>query len=302
MGNKYFLKIAALGQFPELEIDQSRFDELKSSRSILSHALAIEEKYSIVISNFLELEREAINVSIYEMVQSPIEYNDFFSIRLALNTRLVNLLTSVRLYIDQLSGHIDACLPSDTEAKKKTKLLLTTEYDSHFEYRFMEALRNYVQHSGTPVHRVSTGSAWRSSDDERLLEFSLYFATQRKELISDGKFKKRVLDEMPEEVNLKSSTRMYIESINNIHVQARALIELAVETSRLMLDNAIRDYADLYNSKVIGLSAYKYQGKDKIDEVLIFTEWDDVRRKLVKKNRKLINLGKRYVSSQPINK
>ncbi len=162
MSNKHFLKVGALGQFPELEIERARFKILKASRPILTHALAIEEKYSIIITNFLELEREATNASISAMVQSPIEYKDFFDVRLALNTCLVNLLTSVRLYVDQLSSHISACLPDDNEAKSNTKSLFSAEYDSRFEYRFMEALRNYVQHSGIPVHRVDTGSKWTS--------------------------------------------------------------------------------------------------------------------------------------------
>ena len=152
--------MAALGRFPELEIDQTRFEEIKASRPILLHALAIEEKYEIIISNFLELEREAINASVSEMVRNHIEYKDFFGVRLALNIRLVNLLTAVRLYTDQLASHICACIPSDNNLKAEVKSFFSTEYDASFEYRFMEALRNHVQHSGIPAHRISTGAKW----------------------------------------------------------------------------------------------------------------------------------------------
>ena len=302
MSNKHFLRIGALGQFPELEVDRARFEKLRASRPILTHALAIEEKYSIIITNFLELEREAINVSISKMVQSQIEYKDFFNVRLVLNTCLVNLLTSVRLYIDQLSSHICACLPNDIKSKSNTKALLSAEYDSCFEYRFMEALRNYVQHSGIPVHSVTTGAKWTSQDDDGLLEYSLYFGTQRKELASDGGFKKQILDEMPEEVNLKLASRIYVEAISNIHAQARSYIEAEVEFSRRMIDLAIRDYMVVYEKEPIGLFAYEFQGEEKVEEVPILTKWDDVRRELIKRNRQLTNLGKRYVSSESHNK
>jgi len=301
MSNKYFLKIAALGRFPELEIDQERFGQLKASRPVLSHALAIEEKYEIIISNFLELEREATNASISEMVRNHIEYKDFFDVRLALNIRLVNLLTSVRLYTDQLSSHICACIPQKENTKTGVKGLFSTEYDSSFEYRFMEALRNYVQHSGIPVHRISTGGKWTKLDDG-LLEYSLFFGTQKKELLLDGGFKKQVLDEMPDEVNLRAATRIYIEAISHIHKQAREKIEEIVDASRLYLDRAIRDYMVIYEKEPIGLYAYEYQGTEKTDEVLVLTKWDDVRRELVKRNSELVNLGKRYVSSQAYNK
>jgi len=284
-----------------LEIDQERFSQLKKSRSVLLHALAIEEKYEIIISNFLELERESTNASISEMVRNQIEYKDFFDVRLALNIRLVNLLTSVRLYTDQLSSHICSCFPHKENVKTEVKGLFSTEYDTSFDYRFMEALRNYVQHSGIPVHRISTGAKWTELKDG-LLEYSLFFGTQKKELILDGDFKKQVLNEMPDEVNLKSATRSYIEAISRIHKQAREKIEEIVDASRLHLDRAIRDYMVIYEKEPIGLYAYEYQNTEKIDEVLILTKWDDVRRELVKRNKELVNLRKRYVSSQAHNR
>lgn len=302
MSNKYFLKVNAPGQVPELEIEGVRFEKLKNCRPVLTHALAIEEKYSIIISNFLELEREATNASISSMIQNNIEYKDFFNIRLTLNTCLVNLLTSVRLYTDQLSSHICACLPNKHDIKSKIKRAFSAEYDSRFEFRFMEALRNHVQHSGIPVHLVSTKREWTSFEENGLLEFSLYFAAQRNELASDNGFKKQVLEEMPEQVDLKLASRIYIEAISSIHTHVRALIETEVEESRLLLDKAIQDYMVVYDREPLGLSAYEFQGEEKTDEILILTKWDDIRRELIKRNGKLTNLGKRYVSSKVHNK
>jgi hypothetical protein len=301
MSNKYILKIGAIGQYPKVKIDQERFKQLKNSRLVLSHALAIEEKYEIVISNFLELEREATNASISKMVRNHKEYRDIFDVSLALNIRLVNLLTAVRLYKDQLSSHICSCTSSDENNKIEIKKLFSTEFDASFEYRFMEALRNHVQHSGIPVHRISTGLKWIDHDDG-LLEYSLYFGAQKQELILDKGFKKKVLSEMPDEVNLSVATRNYIEAISRIHKHAREKIEEVVESSRLYLEGAIRDYKVVYEKEPIGLYAYKYQGEEEIDGVPIITKWDDVRRELEKRNRELVNLRKRYVSSQAHNK
>jgi len=125
---------------------------------------------------------------------------------------------------------------------------------------------------------------------------------REKELLLDGGFKKQVLDEMPDEVNLRAATRIYIEAISRIHKQARERIEEIVDTSRLYLDRAIRDYMVIYEKEPIGLYAYEYQDTKKTDEVLVLTKWDDVRRELVKRNGELVNLGKRYVSSQAHNK
>lgn len=301
MSNRYFLTIAAIGRFPERKIDQDRFIKLKSSKAALTHALAIEEKYEILISNYLDLEREAINASVSEMVRNHVEYSDFFDIRLALDIRLVNLLTAVRLYFDQLSSHICACVPNDENAKNTIRNFRSSEYDDHFEYRFMEALRNYVQHSGIPVHRISIGPNGNDLND-RLLEYSLCFVTQKKELLLDNCFKRKVLNEMPEEVNLWYATRIYIESISRIHNKARKLVEETVESSRQVLEEAINDYRQIYEKEFVGLYAYEYEDEQKHSEVSVLLEWDDVRKNLIKRNSELINLRKRYVTSQAHNK
>ena len=296
MNNKHIFRIGVLG-FPSLEIEQAQFEQLKSSRPVLSHALAIEEKYEIIISNFLELEREATNISISEMVRNHIEYKDFFAVRLALNIRLVNLLATVRLYTDQLSSHICVCFPSDENVKTEVKNLFSSEYDKSFEYRFMEALRNHVQHSGIPVHEVFMGGGKWTDPVDGLLEYSLCFYAQKKELLLDEGFKKQVLNEMPDKVNLRSATRIYIEAISRIHKQARDKIKTDVDSARLCLDRAIQDYMVVYEKEPVGLYAYEYHGEEKIDEVLVLTKWDDVRKELVKRNWELVNLSKRYVSS-----
>lgn len=301
MSNKYFLRIHALGDFPELEIDKLRFEDLKTSRPVLTHALAIEEKYEILISNFLELERESTNASVSEMVRPHVEYKDFFDVRLALNIRFVNLLTAVRLYSDQLPSHLSACKPSDVNLKADVKGFFSSEYDLNFEYRFMEALRNYVQHSGVPVHRISTGSK-KTALEDGLIEYSLQFGAQKKILAQDDCFKKKVLNEMPEEVNLRLVTRGYIEALSRIHKKAREKIESSVHFSRQCLEKAISDYMVVYEKEPIGLHAYNYAGKKKLEEVLILTKWDDIRIELLQRNRELVNLRRKYVTSQAFDK
>lgn len=73
MSFEYFLKIDALGSFPKINIDEIRFLKLKASREILSEALAIEEKYEIIISNYLDLEKESNNLSLNALVRNHTE-------------------------------------------------------------------------------------------------------------------------------------------------------------------------------------------------------------------------------------
>ena len=211
---QYFLRFAPDADCPTLPIDSQRFSLLKASRDILAEALEVEEEYEMMISNYIDLEKESLNISISYMVRNCSGYVDFFDARLALNRRLMNLLTSVRLYTDRLTAHCCACLPEERGIKERVELLRSTEYEKNFDYRFMEALRNYIQHHGTAVHQVMFGGRWTTLDINSLLEFSLSFSANKKVIASDGHFKKQVLDEMPDKVNLISDSRGYIETLS----------------------------------------------------------------------------------------
>ena len=134
---KYTIRVWAIGSYPELIIDEVRFNTLKQARLCLSAALAIEEKYELLISNYLDLEKECLNVTSDSMVRRSKDYSDFFEIRLAFNRRVVNLLTSTKLYIDQIQQHVNSCFPDRSDIGSNVKSFFLYVYDKFFEYRFM---------------------------------------------------------------------------------------------------------------------------------------------------------------------
>jgi len=295
---EYFLRLGVLGECSTLTIDSERFLLLKSSRHILSKALAIEEEYEMVISNYIDLEKEAINVSISYMTRNYRGYVDSFNVRLALNKRFMNLLTSTRLYTDKLASSCVDCLPKENGVKERVKFLFSAEYDKSFDYRFMDALRNHIQHCGTAVHCVTFGGRWTSLDDKGLLEYSSRFTADKKFIASEGHFKKQVLDEMPEKVDLIFASRGYIEALSTIHVKARQTISKSVFEARAIIQSAMDDYKSAYKKDFIGLTAYMFDGDSKRDEVLVFLNWDEIRLELEKRNHQLVNLKKKYATAQ----
>ena len=149
---KYILCKNVLGNVPEIEISESEYCAFQKARNILSNALEIEEKYEIVISNYLDFEQEILIATTKYMIREHLDYSDFFKVRLGFNIKLVNLLTAIRLYVDQLNQNVTECLSGNKKNKDDVKKLFSKEYDENLYYRFMEALRNYVQHRGIPVH------------------------------------------------------------------------------------------------------------------------------------------------------
>lgn len=293
---KYLLRKAVLGNTPEIEISEEKYSGYKAARKILSNCFAIEEKYEILISNYLEFEKQILDAATSSMVRNQIDYSDFFEVKLGINIRLVNLLTAAKLYIDQLNQNVQECLPEQADIKKTVKGFFTKEYDENFEYRFMEALRNYVQHRGIPLHWLSHGSKWTSLEGDGLLEYCVEIASQRSYLEEDGKFNKTVLEESDDKIDLKAATRCYLESISNVHDSARQLIEHSVNAARKLLEDAHQQYAVIYSESLVGLSACVWSEGGMIDSVPLLLDWDDIRIKLQKRNGKMINLRKRYVT------
>ena len=293
---KYILRKAVLGNVPEIEISESEYFDLQKARNTLSNALEIEEKYEIVISNYLDFEQEILNATTKYMIREHLDYSDFFQVRLGLNVKLVNLLTAVRLYVDQLNQNITECLDDKLSAKDDVKKLFSKEYDENQYYRFMEALRNYVQHRGIPVHWTQQNTRWTSLEDDGLLEYSIELSAQRSYLKEDKKMKKSVLAEMDDKVDLKAATRSYVESISRVHDSARTMISDSTDCSRKLIEETHRRYSKEYSDSLVGLSAYKWDSNKQIASIPLLLDWDDVRVSLQKRNRKLINLSKRYAT------
>lgn len=293
---KYLVTILTTGNNPELVINESKFEQLKQAKECLSEILSFEEKYELLLSNYMELEKECLLISAHNMVYEDNEYMNFFDIKLLFNQRIVNLLTTSRLYIDQLSQHIKAC-----NLNIDIKSFFSYEYDNNFEYRFMEALRNYVQHRGLAVHFTSIGSNWTSLNDDGEMQFKTRVYTKKDEVEKDSAFKKSVAKEMPDKVDIIYASRSYIESISKVHCNIRKILSDVAISSRQIVEEIIHEYEKTSNGKSIGLGIVCLENNGKYDEILdkfyITLEWDNIRIKLERKNQSLVNLRKRFVSS-----
>lgn len=295
---QYFLRLPLAEDSPTLPIDNHRFSLLKKSKTILAEFLEFEEEYEMMISNYIDLEKESFNASLSYGILTHRGLADFFDARLALNRRLLNLLTSVRLYSDRLTVHCCACLPEETRIKERVESLRVNEYERNFDYRFMDALRNYIQHYGTAIHHVSFGQRLNPPRINGLVEIYSSFSADKKVLASDPHFKKQILDEMPNKVDLISASRGYIESLNAIHISVRQMTIKSVNEARLLIQTAIDDYRAVYKKDLVVLNAYVFDEKTKIEEIVLFLYWDDIRIHLQERNKQLKNLKKSYITGQ----
>lgn len=290
---EYYLRLAIPGKFNKITITASEYRNLDEARNILISALSIEELYEILINDYLQFENQLFSISTNTMVYENSDYIDVFEARSKLNSCLVNLLSIVRLYLDSLPRRVRKCKPQMDDIEGYIKALKETEFEKDREYRFMEALRNFVQHYELPIHFTSHSMGWTSLDDEGLLEFSMDLASQRSFLGRDGEFKKKVLQELEEKTDLKHATRVYIEALSNIHLAIRKSISGSVQKARNLIQSTHQQHGDASYESLI---AYKISSPTESHELPLLLKWDDIRIKLEQKNKKLTNLRKRYVT------
>ncbi len=295
---RYVLRKFDLSDEIELKISKESYDAYKEAGTILLKCLEFEENYEILIRTFLDFERKIFDATALDMVHGlffdPLED---FDIRLSINISLMSLLTSAQLYVDQFPRVVSECLPHDSDVEDLAKSILSKEYNQIPEYRFMKQLRNHVQHHGLPIHWISRGVQWIDSSDG-LLEYSLDLGSQKSYLEEDTKFKKSIIDESPDMVNLKLKTRCYIESLSKAHDAARGLIDESVQNARQIFEDAYGQYRKICPDHSGSVRACIIDGHQVIKTVPLMLYLDDIRIKLQKRNQKLVNLRKRYITSK----
>ncbi|MEZ9906354.1 hypothetical protein AB4343_16135 [Vibrio breoganii] len=298
---KYFVRQMILGPTAILPIEPERYYSLSKSRDALVAAKAIEEKYDLMIANYLEFEKELLVQVSNQMVLSKNSYDDFYEIKTILNRRIVNLLTSTKLYYDQMKRKVRQCDLKEENLEYAAIQCFSREYDSCFEYRFMENLRNYVQHCGLAIHSFSLPSFWEGEDGSQLMVNKLKIHSTKSELGQDPKFSKRpVFKECSDAIELVFAIRAYVECMSTVHSDIRDLIEPNVNRARADIEDILSDYKQVNSNDTVGTYAYGVASGnpwDKVESKLpLLLDWDNVRISLKAKNKKLTKLSKRYVS------
>jgi hypothetical protein len=291
---KFILRIAALGQYPEIPIAEETFNGLVTARQVLLNALALEEKYAIILRNHFALEKQCLDFSCEHMLDRHSSHEDFFEVRLGLNASLVNLLTSAGLYLDRFGSHLKSC--TGLEGAKEIAAQITAEqYDKNPYYKFMTTLRNHVLHYALPVHVTHHHSHAVESSDGTWLEYGITVVAQKAKFAENPGFKKSVLKGMPEAIDLRLASRSYVESLSHIHKRGRDTVKVETAAARKLIHDQHLKYATGYKGPLVGLAAQRWDGETLDLSLSLNLDWDDVRARLAKTNGELVNLSKRYV-------
>lgn len=291
-----------------IEIDEEEYKRIKTTIENLFELLFFEEKLDLVTENFQEYEAELLAIASRKMVFFGSDYFSMSHERNAVSRRIVNLLSACRMYLDQSVHHTNNIYGENSEISQLLKQEIASQYDLNFGYRAMEALRNYTQHRGFPIHSMKFSGEWLDIDNEensRLLH-TVIPLIKVSELAEDSRFKKSVLDEMltmdiKDGIDIRPLIRNYIEGIGKIHEKIRDAIRPDAEKWEAIFNEVIQKYQNKFGSdaSLAGLAIVTEDDDNHWNEKrTIFKEFIEKRKSLESKNRVFAYLHKRYASNE----
>lgn len=242
----------------------------------------------MLLHNYVDFEHELLQISLRNALFSVGEWSELRSIIQDLNRRMVNLLSTARLYLDHLRHRSAPLLTSAGVESGVVNTIISHEYEARQGYRVMEALRNHVQHRGLPLHSITVGGKWvETSEGRRRDETSALYL--KVDTLAEGKrFKRSILHELANRENklpLKPLIRDYITGLIRIQQRVREELQSGLEEDDALLKLLVDDYRRESNGSVLGLAAVARtpDGTDR-ERVIISTNFADRRKWLERKN------------------
>ena len=289
---------------PLIELPEEELGLLRRSRSSFIAHLDIEEKIDLVLENFAEYERELLSLTLRRALFWDLSYSSFISDINLINRRLANLLTTGRLYIDQVQHDVQAVYGVGHSTLQSLKAKLKEEYDSTLGYRVMEALRNHIQHRGLPIHGVNYPNRRDDSSGRRSLKWRIAPYLSVDALREDKDFKKPVLRERQSrgaKVVVTPLVREYVESIGRTHEHLRDLCSKDMAEWTQQLEGLIERGRVVLDENLGGVALVAEDGSGNcIHSEQVFTDLLDRYKFLKNKNLALKHISLHFVSGEYI--
>lgn len=231
---------------PVISLTKEEFDDADLARRSLLEALFIEEKMDMLLQNYSDLEQTLLGMSIESFLFQSWQWSEIIKQIHLVNRRCVNLLTTCRLHIDQVPQNINAIYGANTEVFDRFEVARKHAYSSMLGYRVCYALRNYVQHNGFPIDRLINDGMWLKGEARRCQHvIGMYVSL---DTLREGKFKKGVLDELPDDdngcVDLKPLIRQNVAAFGAIHNAVSEAMSADVTAWTARSDELIKRYQE----------------------------------------------------------
>jgi len=292
---EYFLE-GGTGRCSRVRITADEFHAIQRAKETLHHFLIITETYRVVVERYRAVEQAKHDAELDHILHSKAVYRSSLDTRVTLNSAVVAYLSSARLFLDSTDKLLPILLDAGSvDAYKQLKRSL---YDSGAGYRFVECLRNYIQHKGLPVQLLMYHSFVEDKFDVPNSELvtCLSLKAHRETLRKDKKFKPAALEGLPDTIDIIDCVRLHMEGLWRLHDHIVKRHATAATGARELIEAYIQRFVGETAEKALGLVATAGDLEcPEQERVPLFLGWDDARIAVVKELGNLANLHKRYI-------
>lgn len=302
---EFELRVMAAGFGQGSSISEEEYRRYGAARARQPRALDIEDKLDLLLENYVECEETLLSVALRGSLFRSFDWvKDIGQLHL-INRRVTNLLSSAKLYVDQVKHGVSEFFGTESPEYAQVKAFLAAEYGSSLEYRIGEALRNFAQHRGLPVHVLGFPASWenRETAAARLrCGFSAFVLVATLE--DEGGFKAKVLEELTKLgvkiIDLTRVMRLYVQGLGAVHERVREMLDATLSADEaFMAELQGRARNQVGASEEDPVSVVTLGPDDEVVEERPFVQHFTKRRaELRAKNRNLSSLGLRYVSGE----
>lgn len=282
-------------------IDAAEYEEVRKCQDLCCLVLLFEERFQLALDNFHDWETELLEQAHSALLWNANDFTTAMQQRLKLDRRFVNLLSSLRLYLDQSDHNISQIFGDQSKELRKIKEFKSWLYDNHFGFRLLEALRNHVQHSSLPLSTISHGYSRVESKDGFYNQFSVAPKISQAELAQNKKFNKGVLEELrsqKEYSDLRLAAREYIYCLTMLHAQIRATTKEHFSKSRVAYEGAIQTHSKVDGYKLKNITMYVLEDDGSSSgHIHLVDEFLKLHDALHAKNSKVIDIRRSFASN-----
>lgn len=172
------------------------------------------------------------------------------------------------------------------------------QHGNSLHYRFMETMRNYVQHRALLIHSQSFDRTFIHINPD-IKVITITPIVKKTEIIEDDEVNRKLkndLDKLPEDIDLKPYIRTYLTGISKINMKCREILKNDLVKWREILEQYIdKGFKHCHldkSNKNIFVHCFKIDKSTfcpkEIDKIDLFLDFDDYRKNLTSKNLKEI--------------
>ena len=265
------------------KLTSEEYETLYESLLFSRFSKDVEKAYELIVFNYRDYELNNFT-TILNNVLSISDANSFYAAINGIDRHILNILTSTYLYTsllrikrknndkDDYSIENSDEIVAVHEVKADFKKTTNKYHREHYEYTFVSALRNRINHGGILDKSTELGGSWSiryepiEPETEEVVprkdkKYSLFdqkiLKLEAKNIINNTKHYYAVENTIPQSFYLREAMRIYIDLLSTVHSEIR----LHFKTKLKVTEELVFSYINKQES-CISASLVKYIGNE----------------------------------------